>query len=102
MQLRPLLKIPNKMMQLTINSSLILDAQGRQLDGNHDGQPGGNFVATLDRGGVINMARTTAEVRTGRGHAGAVDALMADGSFAGIVRRQPGRGISIRQVMLDR
>jgi hypothetical protein len=38
--------------QLQINASTLTDALGRPLDGNDDGAPGGNFVATLNKGGV--------------------------------------------------
>ncbi len=38
--------------QLKINSSGLLDALGRALDGNNDGVPGGNFVATLSKQGI--------------------------------------------------
>jgi hypothetical protein len=38
--------------QLRLNASALTDAQGRPLDGNHDGQPGGDFTATLSKGGV--------------------------------------------------
>jgi len=37
--------------QLQITSALLTDAYGRALDGNHDGQPGGNFVATFSKKG---------------------------------------------------
>jgi hypothetical protein len=40
-------KLPKQALQLTINAALVLDAQGRPIDGNRDGQPGGNFVAIL-------------------------------------------------------
>lgn len=33
--------------QPTITAALLTDAYGRPLDGNDDGQPGGNFIATL-------------------------------------------------------
>jgi hypothetical protein len=64
-------------MQLTIESDSILDAEGRHLDGESDGQPGGNFFATLNSGGVISMARPTAEVQAHR-VAAVIDALMGD------------------------
>ena len=48
-------------LQLQINSSTLTDALGRPLDGNHDGQPGGNFLATLKKGGVT----ITGAVRSG-------------------------------------
>jgi hypothetical protein len=86
-QLTPIGKIPNRTMELTIDSGLVRDAEGRPLDGNHDGQPGGDFVATLNRAGVISMARTMVEAGAGRVTAMAVDALTADGSLDGLMRR---------------
>jgi hypothetical protein len=38
--------------QLRVTSSGLLDATGRLLDGNHDGQPGGDYVALLSKGGA--------------------------------------------------
>jgi hypothetical protein len=38
--------------QLRIAAADILDATGRPLDGNGDGQPGGDYVALLTRGGA--------------------------------------------------
>jgi hypothetical protein len=38
--------------QIRIISSGLLDALGRPLDGNHDGQPGGDYVARLTKGGA--------------------------------------------------
>jgi uncharacterized delta-60 repeat protein len=38
--------------QLRITAAGILDNFGRALDGNHDGQPGGDYVALLTRGGA--------------------------------------------------
>ena len=40
-------KLPSGPLQLTISASNVLDAAGLALDGNHDGQPGGNFQTTL-------------------------------------------------------
>jgi len=37
----------NPPLKLTLNAVGLLDNLGRALDGDHDGQPGGNFVATL-------------------------------------------------------
>ena len=42
------------------NASLVLDAEGREIDGNDDGQPGGNYVATLNKQGVISAAISSA------------------------------------------
>ena len=43
---------------------LVLDAEGRQLDGDGDGTPGGSYTALLnDRGVVAGEARSLATVR---------------------------------------
>ena len=81
-------KPPTKAMQLTIIAVDLLDAEGRELDGNNDGQPGGNFAATLNSGGVISMTRMMAESRVGRTTA-VIDAVIADGSFR-IIRKEYG------------
>jgi hypothetical protein len=36
-------------LQLSINSALVRDSQGRPIDGNLDGQAGGNFVSAISR-----------------------------------------------------
>jgi len=38
---------PTGPLQLTITGSAILDAEGRGIDGNKDGQSGGNYATTL-------------------------------------------------------
>ncbi len=38
--------------ELRITAAGILDTFGRPLDGNHDGQPGGDYVALVTRGGA--------------------------------------------------
>jgi hypothetical protein len=43
---------PGKINQLTITASGIFDSLGRPLDGNKDGQPGGNLVAKVGRSSV--------------------------------------------------
>jgi hypothetical protein len=51
--LRPVKKLTlNPPVQLRLSASALTDLQGRPLDGNHDGQPGGDFTATLSKGGV--------------------------------------------------
>jgi len=45
-------KLPNQPLQLAINSAAVVDAQGQPIDGNHDGQPGGNFQATFTKAGL--------------------------------------------------
>jgi hypothetical protein len=44
---------------LQINSAGILDAEGRAIDGNRDGQPGGDYRALLSKKGVQPMAITS-------------------------------------------
>jgi hypothetical protein len=48
--------------QLRITASLLTDSLGRPIDGNHDGQPGGDYVVILSKGKVTPLAvpRTTA------------------------------------------
>jgi hypothetical protein len=41
--------VPNQTLQLTITAAGTLDAQGRPIDGNHDGQPGGNAVVVVSK-----------------------------------------------------
>jgi hypothetical protein len=62
-------------LQLRLNASALTDGLGRPLDGNHDGRPGGDFLATLSPGGVSIAAAGP----PGRPAAPAVDALMAAG-----------------------
>jgi hypothetical protein len=45
--LTPRGKLPNQALQLAINTALVRDPQGQPIDGNLDGQPGGNFVANV-------------------------------------------------------
>ena len=42
----------NPPLKLTINAAGLPDSLGRPLDGNHDGQPGGNCVVTLSKSGA--------------------------------------------------
>ena len=42
----------NPSLKFTINAAGLLDSLDRALDGNLDGQPGGNFLATLNKRGV--------------------------------------------------
>ncbi len=67
-------------LQLTIRSGAVTDASGRAIDGNRDGQAGGDFVAQFGAGGLSLAAPSVA-----------VDALLASGlrshRGAGSVRR---------------
>ncbi len=51
--LTPKAKLPTGTLQLTIIASAVFDIDGRQIDGDHNGQPGGNFVATIRGAGVV-------------------------------------------------
>ena len=42
--------------QLRITASLLTDSLGRPIDGNHDGQPGGDFVANLSKKSVTILS----------------------------------------------
>ncbi len=64
--------VVNPPLQLRVNGSSVLDSLGRPIDGNDDGQAGGNFLATLSKKGVtIGNAVTSPAVR-------AVSALAVD------------------------
>jgi hypothetical protein len=69
--------VPKEKMQLTINAADVVDALGRQLDGNNDGQPGGNYVSSPFNSRVINNAQPS--VRVNRVSATAIDAIMVAG-----------------------
>ncbi len=58
--LTPRRKVPRGEMRLTVNASLVLDVEGREIDGNEDGQLGGNDVVILNYRGVISAAHTSA------------------------------------------
>jgi hypothetical protein len=45
-------KVIYSTLQLTINAARTLDSMGRPIDGNRDGQPGGDFLATFGRAGI--------------------------------------------------
>jgi hypothetical protein len=69
--------IPNQEMELTINGSVLLDAHGQDLDGNFDGQPGGNYTSLLNSKGLISTGLPA--VSTKAVSAKAVDALLFKG-----------------------
>jgi hypothetical protein len=60
-------------LQLTITAAGLPDTSGRPIDGNGDGQPGGNYVATLSKIGV----EATVAVRSANPAAFAPDAVDA-------------------------
>jgi hypothetical protein len=67
--------------QLRITASLLTDGLGRPIDENHDGQPGGDFVATL-KGKTVTIA-STGTIRASSASAlafGAIDRVLAENS----------------------
>jgi hypothetical protein len=71
-------------LRLTITAARLLDALGRPLAGNHSGQPGTNFSATLSKSGA-----TVTSVKVGRAAplaARAVDALLGEMFRSGVPR----------------
>ncbi len=74
--------LPKLTMQLTVNAALIKDANGQALAGSRSGQPGTNFVATLNSHGVISTTAVPAPAHVDAVSARAFDALMAAGDVA--------------------
>jgi hypothetical protein len=64
-------------MQLRITAALLTDIYGRPIDGNHEGQPGGDFVANI-KGKSVTIQSATQAQSVSRLTAMAVDALMLD------------------------
>ncbi len=67
---------------LTVSASSLLDAFGRELDGDDSGQPGSNYTAVLSKKSVqVTSARALARpAAPGSGHA--IDAVLAGGLHA--------------------
>ncbi|MGA2702588.1 MAG: hypothetical protein ABSH35_16035 [Isosphaeraceae bacterium] len=85
--------------ELRITASQLPDVYGRPLDGNDDGQPGGDFVALLTKRGVTISSFATPSTLTAktvdahgwretRGDIGALPQAQGDVSFAkmGLIR----------------
>ena len=65
--LTPRGKVPATPLQLTIIAAKTLDAEGRPIDGDHDGQPGGNFQTTLRKAATCAAVGPSDRTR-GSGH----------------------------------
>ncbi len=78
-------KVPNQKLQLTINASLVLDAEGRQIVGN---EPGGKYATLLNNRGIIDLALPS--VHANRISAEAFDALLATGRLPKTTRPSQG------------
>ncbi len=82
-----------KPQELIVNAALVTDALGRPIDGNDDGQPGGDFIATISgrrvSAGGVPLARTQEQNAIPT----AIDALLAEGDLAEVTRfvRAPAR-----------
>ena len=63
--------------ELRITASQLPDVYGRPVDGNHDGQPGGDFVALLTKRSVKIESIATSSSLTAK----AVDALLSAGKL---------------------
>jgi hypothetical protein len=68
------------------------DAEGRLIDGNRDGQPGGNAAAILSKGGASLVAMVTAAPALAV--ANAVDDLVAQSAADGLVHSQAASWLS--------
>ena len=80
--LTPRGKVPASPLQLTIIAAKTLDAEGRPIDGDHDGQPGGNFQTTLRKAATraalappIGLAGRVIDALLGGGHADTISLL---------------------------
>jgi hypothetical protein len=62
--LTPRGKVPNQAVQLTIDAASLLDGNAQSIDGNGDGQPGGDFRATLGKGGIGLASTARAGLRS--------------------------------------
>ncbi len=80
---------PTKPEELIVNGSLVTDAMGRPIDGDDDGQPGSDYIATITgsraTAGGIPLARTRELPAT---VPAAIDVLLAHGDLTGL-RRSP-------------
>jgi predicted outer membrane repeat protein len=68
----------NPPLDLTVKAASLLDAFGRELDGNDSGQPGANFTAVLSKAGA-SVTSERALARIGGLSSHAVDAVLAEG-----------------------
>jgi hypothetical protein len=73
--------------ELIVNGTLLTDTLGREIDGNDDGQPGGDLIATIRGSGVteggLPLARTSEQSAT---LPAAIDALLAGDELAAMTR----------------
>ena len=80
-KLLPRGKVSNQKLQLSITAAGTLDAQHRPIDGNRDGQPGGDFRAIFGTGGV-RLASVLQSGTSGTVSPEAFDTLLVAGHLA--------------------
>jgi hypothetical protein len=77
----------SKPQELIVSGSLVTDTLGREIDGNDDGQPGGDFIATIRGSGVTDGGLPLAQTQKQPATVPAViDALLARGELAAMTR----------------
>ncbi|MDB5348917.1 MAG: hypothetical protein JWN86_164 [Planctomycetota bacterium] len=84
--------------RLTINAAGLIDASGRQLDGNRDGQPGGDYAAALTKRGVTALSVAEAPTVSRGISVTALDTLLGSGigSLHSATRRRAALGHKLR------
>jgi hypothetical protein len=84
----------SQLKQLRVKTSFLTDTIRRAIDGNHDGEPGGDFVATLSKNKVTRLATPQARPAA-RNASAAVDRVLQEASVLfNSTRRSTGTGIS--------
>jgi hypothetical protein len=73
--------IPDQKVQLTITAGDFLDSNGHPIDGNNDGQSGGNLVASFGKRGTT-VSTPSASSALPQVSANAIDMLAAAGQLA--------------------
>ncbi len=71
--------------ELQITAADLTDSLGRALDGNDDGQPGGNFVATFTKNG-LSFGQPSVRADAVKLSAAAVDAVLRERAGHGPLR----------------
>jgi hypothetical protein len=72
---------------MMFNAALVTDTLGRRIDGNEEGQPGGDYIATISGSrvtvGGLPLARTREQPASVED---AIDALLARDELTGLTR----------------
>jgi hypothetical protein len=71
--------------ELIVNGSLVTDPLGREIDGNDDGQPGGDYIATISGTRVTAGGLPLARIRQQSASvADVIDYLLTRGRLTGL------------------